>query len=294
MKPSVRVIGLWGVLVFCLLSDTRSVLLPSGILDIEQKGRIKDCTDKADPGDVCTLNVEDIRPTQFAVGMQEVKCKTKRFEDMSKSDLAKYLEKNPLPTIIGPDERFYVTDHHHLARSLFDADIDKDQKVIYCQITFNWRHFDKDDDFWEQMMLMQKVWLYDERGMQPMAPEYLPSNVGEMLDDPFRSLSWMVRNRGGYEKTDGDFSEFLWGNFFRDNIPIPPPPRKSVQANNATSWDWCTVRPYSDTCLPKQNTWLQSVLGSAMTLAISPAAANLPGYGRGSVDPPNCGGNNIG
>ncbi len=76
---------------------------------------------------------------------------------------------NPLPTIVGPNG-FYITDHHHLARSLLNADVHKDEKVIYCEITYNWGGFDNMEDFWQQMVLLDQVWLYDEKGYQPIAP----------------------------------------------------------------------------------------------------------------------------
>lgn len=44
-------------------------------------------------GSFCTLNVEDLRPTQFGVGLDEVACKKQRFEEMSSSQLQDYLLK---------------------------------------------------------------------------------------------------------------------------------------------------------------------------------------------------------
>jgi len=254
------------------------------LLDIS-KSKVKDCTLHSQPGDTCIARVKDLSPTQFGVGMQEVYCKTKRFEDMSTKELDEYLKDHPIPIIIGPSG-FYMEDHHHLARSLYDADIDDSLKDVYCEVEFNWKAMENGDDFWHQMVTFGKVWLYDQHGNQPMSPEYLPTNVAEMLDDPLRSLSWMVRNEGGFGKSDDSYSEFLWANFFRANIPKKATPPR---ANNSTTWDWCNVRPYSEACFPDQIKWLAQALPVAMKLSQSHAAANLPGYKKGEIDPPNCG-----
>jgi hypothetical protein len=63
--------------------------------------------------------------------------------------------------------------------------------------------------------------------------EKLPRKVTELTDDPYRSLAWAVRNRGGFQKTTASFSEFQWANFFRKRIEIGPKAKdfeKAVQA----------------------------------------------------------------
>jgi hypothetical protein len=62
----------------------------------------------------------DLRPTQFTVGMREVKAKRKRWRDEGKSKGQEFLGKHMIPVILGPKGRHYVIDHHHLARALHD------------------------------------------------------------------------------------------------------------------------------------------------------------------------------
>ena len=48
----------------------------------------------------------------------------------------------------------------------------------------------------------------------------LPKTLGEMRDDPFRSLSWAVRQKDGYQDIGEFFADFQWANFFRSRVTI--------------------------------------------------------------------------
>ena len=64
------------------------------------------------------IPILDLRPTQMTVGMREVKEKRKRFKEQDAEKLSKTLGKHMIPVVIGPDKRYYVVDHHHMARAL--------------------------------------------------------------------------------------------------------------------------------------------------------------------------------
>src|SRR3974390_2826828 len=65
-----------------------------------------------------------LRPTQMTVGMREVKEKRQRWrEHKSKKKQDELLGRHMIPVVHGPDERFYVIDHHHLARALHDEGV---------------------------------------------------------------------------------------------------------------------------------------------------------------------------
>lgn len=51
------------------------------------------CSATEKPGSLCLVPVKNFHPTQFAVGMAEVNCKTKRLNTMSSSELEEYLTK---------------------------------------------------------------------------------------------------------------------------------------------------------------------------------------------------------
>ena len=50
--------------------------------------------------------------------------------------------------------------------------------------------------------------------------------MGELVDDPFRSLAGELRRAGGYAKDTTPFSEFLWADFLRRRIK-----RKTVEVD---------------------------------------------------------------
>ena len=67
--------------------------------------------------------IADLRPTQMTVGIREVKEKRKHWRDESKKKGAEFLGKHMIPVVLGPKDRHYVIDHHHLARALHDEGI---------------------------------------------------------------------------------------------------------------------------------------------------------------------------
>ena len=67
--------------------------------------------------------IADLRPTQMTVGIREVNEKRKRWRDESKEKGAEFLGKHMIPVVLGPEDRHYVIDHHHLARALHDEGV---------------------------------------------------------------------------------------------------------------------------------------------------------------------------
>ena len=47
------------------------------------------------------------------------------------------------------------------------------------------------------MVDTDSVWLYDEKGNQPINPYLIPPSLDFTLNDPYRSLAWLVRHAGG-------------------------------------------------------------------------------------------------
>ena len=59
-----------------------------------------------------------LAPTQITVGMIEVADKKKQLAALKGPDQADFLRDHPIPAVIGPQGRLYITDHHHLGRAL--------------------------------------------------------------------------------------------------------------------------------------------------------------------------------
>eukprot|EP01122_Echinamoeba_exundans_P011315 TRINITY_DN4451_c2_g1_i1.p1 TRINITY_DN4451_c2_g1~~TRINITY_DN4451_c2_g1_i1.p1 ORF type:complete len:282 (-),score=68.18 TRINITY_DN4451_c2_g1_i1:98-943(-) len=245
------------------------------------------CDTKTAPGTFCTIAVNDLRPTQFGVGMDEVDCKRQRFESMSLSDLEDYLLKasHSVPVTVSPSGDFYLSDHHHMARALSDANVPKSSKIMLANVTDNWNKITQ-NQFWQLMLQNNKMWLYDEKGMGPISPLHLPRHVDKLQDDFFRSLAFFVKHAGGYGKTTTDFSDFQWANFLRSNMTLPKFATRSAEA--VQPWTYCAVIPYADSCIGNHNKLIQAILDKAVAIAKSPIARSLPGWGQGTVDPANC------
>ena len=124
------------------------------------------------------------------------------------------LKKHTIPTVIGPRHQFFMTDHHHLSRALFDAGIGE----INLDIQEDWSSL-PDATFWQKMDRSHLVYLFDEEGRGPFSPDQLPRDVNHLADDIYRSLAWAVQKQtGAYEDTNSPYGSFLWANYFRTRV----------------------------------------------------------------------------
>src|SRR6201990_1936526 len=167
------------------------------------------------------VSILSLRPTQMTVGMREVKEKRKRWrEHKSAKKQAELLGKHTIPVVLGPDERNYVVDHHHLARALHEEGV----KDILVTIIGDLSMVDR-DAFWGVMDNKRWVYPYDAKGERRHFKD-IPKSVADLKDDPFRSLAGELRRAGGFAKDTTPFSEFLWADFLRRRIG-----RKAVDAD---------------------------------------------------------------
>lgn len=171
------------------------------------------------------IPILSLRPTQMTVGMIEVKEKRKRLREhwkahKSKKKQGEFLGSHMIPVVLGPDQRHYVVDHHHLARALHEEGVEHILVTVIADLTM----VDK-DAFWGVLDNHRWVYPYDAKGERHHFKD-IPKSVTELKDDPFRSLAGELRRVGGFAKDTTPFSEFLWADFLRRKIP-----RKSVDAN---------------------------------------------------------------
>jgi hypothetical protein len=187
--------------------------------------------------------ISSLRPTQLTVGMLEVEVKRKHLDKLSPEQRDEFLEAHPMPVVLGPEKRLYITDHHHLARAALEARV----KSACFKVMADFSSLTP-KKFWLEMN--ERLWVHplDEHGVRH---EYgfIPANLKKLADDVYRSLAGFVRDRGGFKKTDAAFVEFVWADFFRRNIAI-----EDVKAN------------------------FRKAVGEGMRLARSPLAKPIPGY----------------
>ena len=158
------------------------------------------------------VDIAELRPTQITVGMREVAERRKRWREMKKPERANYLERHMIPVILGPKGRFYIVDHHHLARALHDEGV----KRVFIS-TFEDLGKLEPDAFW--FTLDNRGWMhpFDVSG-QRRSHEEIPKSVDKLKDDPYRSLAGELRRMGGYAKDTSPFSEFLWADYLRRRL----------------------------------------------------------------------------
>jgi hypothetical protein len=158
------------------------------------------------------IPILELRPTQMTVGLREVKEKRKRFREQAAKKQREMIGKHMIPVVVGPGKRYYVVDHHHLARALLDEGI----KDILVTVIGDLTMVDR-DAFWGVMDNKRWVYPYDAKGERRHFDD-LPKSVKDLKDDPFRSLAGELRRAGGFAKDTTPFSEFLWADFLRRKI----------------------------------------------------------------------------
>ena len=104
------------------------------------------------------------------------------------------------------------------------------------------------------MKAARLVRLKNESGIDVDASQ-LPKTLEAMADDPYRSLAWFVRQKGGFCKTAREFAEFAWADWFRSKSP-------ALEIQN----------------LPSDPNDKNATVDEAVDMAHSSEAENLPGY----------------
>jgi hypothetical protein len=155
------------------------------------------------------IPIAELRPTQITVGYREVEAKRYQWRARHGEKAAEFLGDHMIPVVLGPRQRRYVIDHHHLARALHDEGVEHVLTTVVSDLSAL-----SQDAFWT--VLDNRNWMhpFDEEGKrQPYAE--LPKSVDKLVDDPFRSLAGELRRAGGFAKDTTPFSEFLWADFLR-------------------------------------------------------------------------------
>ena len=189
------------------------------------------------------LPIADLRPTQITLGFREVDQKRQQFRRQDQRSGAAFLGRHMIPAVLGPKDRHYIIDNHHLARALHEAGVVDVLVTVAADLTSLSRA-----SFWT--FLDNRSWChpYDAEGRR-VGFDAIPSSIDKLDDDPYRSLAGDLRHAGGFAKDTTLFSEFLWADFLRRKIK-----RKAMAKDFAAS------------------------LKRAVTLAKSEAASYLPGW----------------
>ncbi len=254
----------------------RVLLLILGVVPAGSLWAARLCTvdTPADGKTICEIPIGDVHLTQTSVGKVAVACKRLSIDekvegildgavpttDNVTAALNQYLAANPnrqMPLVIGPNRKFYTTDHHHLGTAVWTykterKDYDRSKVRFQAVIVTDWSNFPgiTMDNFWEKMAETNRAWPYDNNGNK-LTGHYTsedgpyPQSFGETRNDKYRTLSRWVRESCLYIKegkeqcagiardlgttpTKGDFEEFVWANYLRGALPWPDGKNDSI------------------------------------------------------------------
>jgi hypothetical protein len=195
----------------------------------------------------CSCDVRTLRPLQGAVGMEEVRDKADKIKAKPGKACQK-LASDPIKVVRGPGEALFITDHHHGA----DAWRLAERPFALCEIADR-APFSSEPQFWSDLIKDNLVRLADADG-KSISPEQLPGDLAQLPDDPYRSLAWRLRKNDGFCRSimpQKEFAEFIWA-------------------------DWLRKQP--GLLVDAVRTSAKEMLPTALALARSPAAKDMPGY----------------
>jgi hypothetical protein len=224
--------------------------------------------------------VTQLSPTQSCVGLLHVSCIMNKLESYEgdKHGYERHLMKTPVPVTLAPTGELYLTDRHHHARAVQDANLpfhhpEKHRHVYVC-VTGDLRATAPGAPFWAAMNASSSVWL-SARGRE-IAPSALPASVEAMTNDAFFSLSRYVRDSRGYitvgiPQCAGDppvpfFLEARWAQVLRGVTPLPGVDDMSAGTAQAER--------------------VASAIAAASKGAIAPIFADMPGFNQNPTEQP--------
>lgn len=73
------------------------------------------------------------------------------------------LNRNAIPTVVGPDNKFFMTDHHHFCLAVYRARIAPQLKFVILNVSDNWVDM-PEEPFWIRMLANGFFWPFDGVG----------------------------------------------------------------------------------------------------------------------------------
>jgi len=122
--------------------------------------------------------IAELRPTQITVGMREVAEKRKHWRERVDRDGGEFLGRHMVPVLLGPKQRHYVIDHHHLARALQQEGVENMLVAVVADL-----HRLEKSSFW--VVLDNRGWChpYDAEGRRRDF-DAIPTAISDLVDDP--------------------------------------------------------------------------------------------------------------
>lgn len=176
-------------------------------------------------GEIVKVDVRKLHPTQFAVGMEEVKERKKQLREtyeLSKDEIKEELKDDAGSVVIGPKGVLYIIEGHHHARAHYDLK----KYEAYMEIDKDWS--DKTErEFWAAMKNRSgerkytRTYLVDQNGKKRSEKE-LPKSLAGLKDNSYRSIVYYLIQAGIVEKEKGfpRFGEFKIADWLRPQVAV--------------------------------------------------------------------------
>lgn len=191
-----------------------------------------------------SATLRDLRPTQFALGMVQVRQKMAETRSVCADARYAFMEQRVIAVVRGPRGALHVIDHHHWAQAWIELGIER----APVQVKMDFRDLD-DIDFLAAMMERGWVHPFNERG-EKVDIGTLPPSVAQMPDDPYQSLAAFLRIARVFENPGGFNAKFAWSDYLRQHV----------------TGDSGTIEGFAE------------MLATAFRFAHTPEARALPGY----------------
>ena len=159
----------------------------------------------------CQISIDKLHPTQPFVGNYEVKYKDAFLKAIEHGESTKYktvkeyVDRQIVPVVLGPGNRFYMIDSHHTMKAIWDyykgksKNHDDPQNSVKIEIHRDWRN---KPDFWSTME--KNHYTYLGHPGSTISPKDLPRNLGELKNDPYRAAVGMALKWGFLKRPKGD------------------------------------------------------------------------------------------
>lgn len=164
----------------------------------------------------------DLRPTQITAGFAEVAQKRAEWAVLTKKARRHLIDSHCFPAVLGPRQRYYIVDHHHLGLALYEEDVDRVRVMCLADLSYL-----EHAVFWRVMEQHSWAHPFDATGSR-RDYEAIPTKVTRLVDDPYRSLAGFLRSAGGYSKDVSPLAEVLWADYLRPHI-TPQQVAKSME-----------------------------------------------------------------
>ncbi|WP_299691748.1 ParB/Srx family N-terminal domain-containing protein [uncultured Vibrio sp.] len=205
-------------------------------------------------GDVISVSLSDVHPTQPSVGYDQVYYKLGRYQNDTKKMFDEICEANgqkglahfdeqsdpkkpssfeckeevgerikDMKTIVvAPNGQYYLTDGHHTFNVFWHMPEGGDDFNVSVVVDNDYRNLPSMDKFWQAMVADGNTWLYDSEGTA-MSHTQLPATLGldHFENDQYRSMMYFSRDVGWDKpKSPIPFLEFYWSKEVRKGIDV--------------------------------------------------------------------------